>query len=427
MADVKISGATPAGLLLDTDMVPIARVGTDQPMNTTLADFATYVTVLASTHPPGMSNQPPTSGTSELYARSDHVHPTDTSRAPIASPQFTGQPTAPTMLPSDSSNALATTKFVHDLAAGGTLHTQTPGIDDNSELVATTEFVINQGSTDPPLVNGIVTAGVSRRFARGDHTHPVDTSRYAASNPSGFVNAAGAAAAAPVQSVAGRTGAISLAHTDITDWAATLAPYALTGSVPAASTTTPNMDGSAVVGTGTTWARADHVHPVDTSRYATTNPSGYQTAAQVTTIARTGTTTNDNAAAGQIGEFISASVMSPGVVASNAAVLNVATISLTAGDWDVQGQVGTVVPAATKIAAMSAWPSTTSATFPTTPQGGLHQVDGMVTQGGDVVVLPTGRMRISLAATTTVYLSAMVTFAGGTLACTGYIGARRMR
>jgi hypothetical protein len=73
-----------------------------------------------------------------------------------------------------------------------------------------------------------------------------------------------------------------LAHTDITDWTATLAPYALTSAVPVASTTTPTMNGTAAVGTGTTWARADHVHPSDTSRYAATNPSGYQTAAQVT-------------------------------------------------------------------------------------------------------------------------------------------------
>ena len=51
-------------------------------------------------------------------------------------------------------------------------------------------------------------------------------------------------------------------HSDIPDWAATLAPYALTSSVPVASTTTPLGDGTAAVGTGTTWARADHVHPV---------------------------------------------------------------------------------------------------------------------------------------------------------------------
>ena len=56
----------------------------------------------------------------------------------------------------------------------------------------------------------------------------------------------------------------------------------ISNSVPAASSTTPAMDGTAAVGTGTTYARADHVHPVDTSRYAATNPNGYQTAAQVT-------------------------------------------------------------------------------------------------------------------------------------------------
>jgi hypothetical protein len=43
------------------------------------------------------------------------------------------------------------------------------------------------------------------------------------------------------------------------------------------------MDGAADVGSLTTYARGDHVHPTDTSRYAASNPSGYQTAAQVTT------------------------------------------------------------------------------------------------------------------------------------------------
>lgn len=39
-------------------------------------------------------------------------------------------------------------------------------------------------------------------------------------------------------------------------------------AIPAASASTPVMDGTAAVGTGTTWARADHVHPSDTSRVA---------------------------------------------------------------------------------------------------------------------------------------------------------------
>lgn len=52
-----------------------------------------------------------------------------------------------------------------------------------------------------------------------------------------------------------------LTHTDITDWTATLAPYALATSVPIASSTLPLPSGTAAIGTSTTYARADHVHP----------------------------------------------------------------------------------------------------------------------------------------------------------------------
>jgi hypothetical protein len=50
-----------------------------------------------------------------------------------------------------------------------------------------------------------------------------------------------------------------------------------------AATVAPLIDGTAAVGTSLLYARQDHVHPTDTSRYAASNPSGYQTAAQVTT------------------------------------------------------------------------------------------------------------------------------------------------
>jgi hypothetical protein len=53
-----------------------------------------------------------------------------------------------------------------------------------------------------------------------------------------------------------------LTHTDITDWTATLAPYALTTAVPVASTTPPLPDGVAAVGTSAAFARGDHVHPL---------------------------------------------------------------------------------------------------------------------------------------------------------------------
>jgi len=53
--------------------------------------------------------------------------------------------------------------------------------------------------------------------------------------------------------------------------------------LPVASSTNPAMDGTVAIGALTTYARADHVHASDTSRYAATNPAGYQTAANVTT------------------------------------------------------------------------------------------------------------------------------------------------
>jgi VCBS repeat-containing protein len=51
-------------------------------------------------------------GTATRYARADHVHPTDTSRAPLASPALTGTPTAPTAGNGTNTTQIATTAFV---------------------------------------------------------------------------------------------------------------------------------------------------------------------------------------------------------------------------------------------------------------------------------------------------------------------------
>ena len=54
-----------------------------------------------------------TVGTETAFARGDHRHPSDTSRAPLASPGFTGTPTAPTASTSTNTTQIATTAFVH--------------------------------------------------------------------------------------------------------------------------------------------------------------------------------------------------------------------------------------------------------------------------------------------------------------------------
>ena len=371
--------------------------------------------------------------------------------APLASPALTGIPTAPTATAGTATAQLATTAFVSTAVAAGvtTFNTRSGTVtltsaDVTAALTFTPYSAANPSgfqtaasvatalspyaltsslapyaltaslpvaSTTTPVIDGTATAGVAAAFARGDHVHPTDTSRYAASNPSGFQTAANVtsslapyalttslsllaplasptfsgtpaaptatagtnttqlattafvttAVSASVSGVASfntRTGTVTLTSGDVTGALgftpynsgnpsgyqtaanvttslssyAPLASPALTGTptaptatggtnttqlattafvtaaVPAASSTTPVIDGTATIGVSTTFARADHVHPTDTSRYAASNPSGYQTAANVTTSlgsyaplaspALTGTPTAPTATAG---------------------------------------------------------------------------------------------------------------------------------
>lgn len=61
-------------------------------------------------------------GTSTRFARGDHVHPTDTTRAPLASPTFTGVPAAPTAAAGTNTTQIATTANVVSQTAAFTGH-----------------------------------------------------------------------------------------------------------------------------------------------------------------------------------------------------------------------------------------------------------------------------------------------------------------
>ena len=138
-----------------------------------------------------------------------------------------------------------------------------------------------------------------------------------------------------------------------------------------------------------------------------------------------GTTTNDNAESGRIGEYISANVAAGSAVslASNVAK-NVTSISLTAGDWDVSGNVAFTISSSCNN--VQSWISTTSASRPAPPNGGaFNEIAGPSSVTG--TTLPTGTTRLSLSGTTTVYLSTIVLFSTGTVSAYGFIGARRAR
>ena len=122
--DTKAPIASPS--LTGTPTAPTAGADT----NTTQLATTAFVLGQAGTSAPSM-NGSAAIGTSTRFARADHVHPTDTSRAPLASPALTGTPTAPTPANGTNTTQIATTAFVRatrldqlaapavDLALGG--------------------------------------------------------------------------------------------------------------------------------------------------------------------------------------------------------------------------------------------------------------------------------------------------------------------
>lgn len=113
----------------------------------------------ASSTTPSMDGTAST-GTGTTWARADHVHPTDTSRAPLASPAFTGTPTAPTAADSTDNTQIATTEFVHNLVDGiqggnsfgkvkvGNTTVEADSADDTLELIAGSNVTLTPDSTN---------------------------------------------------------------------------------------------------------------------------------------------------------------------------------------------------------------------------------------------------------------------------------------
>lgn len=142
-----------------------------------------------------------------------------------------------------------------------------------------------------------------------------------------------------------------------------------------------------------------------------------------------GTGTNDSAAAGYVGEFITSNIASGSAGScTTATARNVTSISLTAGDWDVWGNVTWIPAATTSVSWLRCWISTTSATMPNP-----DLFSGWANVAAGVVPNVTGLgqtapiVRISVSSTTTVYLSCNQTFGVSTCTSCGTISARRVR
>lgn len=143
-----------------------------------------------------------------------------------------------------------------------------------------------------------------------------------------------------------------------------------------------------------------------------------------TTAGIVGTTLADNANAGAIGEYITATGTSVSLTTATSA--NITSISLTAGDWDVTGNVEYDSAGSTTSTTYLTAISTTSATIPATTGARAILYEAQTFTGAVVSQIPP-ITRINIASTTTVYLVAQATFAVSTMAASGVIRARRVR
>lgn len=138
-----------------------------------------------------------------------------------------------------------------------------------------------------------------------------------------------------------------------------------------------------------------------------------------------GTATNDSATAGNLGEFVTGQRLSASALSlTTATAANLASISLTAGDWNVFGVTGFTGTATS--ANVVGGSSTTSATLPGLDSGQEYAFPGLNVSLLDTLI-PVPTKRLSLSATTTVYLVGYAEFSSGTLSAYGTISARRAR
>jgi hypothetical protein len=141
-----------------------------------------------------------------------------------------------------------------------------------------------------------------------------------------------------------------------------------------------------------------------------------------------GTATNDDAAAGMIGEFISSTIPAGSAVSlTNGSTSNITSITLTPGDWDVWGNVLFGPGGGAMITGVICGVSASSGSIGTPAAADAASYFGLEGSFGNIVYMPISPIRASLNANTAYYLLGNCEFSGGTVGAYGFIAARRVR
>lgn len=140
-----------------------------------------------------------------------------------------------------------------------------------------------------------------------------------------------------------------------------------------------------------------------------------------------GTNTNDNASSGNVGEEVVSS-NSSGLSSAVNSFFNITSISITAGDWDIVGQVTnqafSIVTGIGCFSGVSIYSGNTTTdhvagdNILSSPTPGASNADSSITVAG---------YRLSVSGTTTVYLKTKCSATSGSVYALGRISARRVR
>jgi hypothetical protein len=144
-----------------------------------------------------------------------------------------------------------------------------------------------------------------------------------------------------------------------------------------------------------------------------------------------GTATNNDASAGNIGEYVTASLAQGSAVSlTTATAVNITSISLTAGDWDVQGDGYFAGSGTTTVGDDAVSVSATSGTLDQAlDRITIFSPGGVTLYGGafSKTSVATPVARFSLSTTTTIYMVVRSDFGVSTTSAYGLIRARRVR
>jgi hypothetical protein len=192
-ANKPVSSATQTELNLKANLasptftgIPAANTASVNTNTTQLATTAFVVAQASSTNP--LVDGTVAIGTSLRYSREDHVHPTDTTRAPLASPTFTGL----VVTPAGSASQAGGLK----LTSGTVKTTPIAGDSGSLEYAGSTMSIINSSGVRKVFAyTDDVYAGT---LTSGQITTALTFTPYNATNPAGYITSSALSTYAPL-------------------------------------------------------------------------------------------------------------------------------------------------------------------------------------------------------------------------------------